>query len=231
MAPATQRCLTPWDTQQRRVYTGGGTAPTLSGADGGGGRNPAGLVYCAACWPEAARALMARGDGSPDIGGGPNIVAVGVHQNQAGDVQTSGAAYSLAANGNASGRNAPLVAHPAMPVPINDKATRYKGGGPTRNGDGAGNGMGIGEPGGPAPTLTGGDRHAVGFFDNARYVVRRFLPVECERLQGFPDGWTASGHNGAPISDTKRYTMLGNTVAVPCVAYVLMGIAEQLQTC
>ena len=41
-------CLNPWDTQQTRVFTPEGTAPTLAGADGGGGRNPAGLVLSAA---------------------------------------------------------------------------------------------------------------------------------------------------------------------------------------
>lgn len=45
--------------------------------------------------------------------------------------------------------------------PINDKATRYKGGGSTRNHDGSGNGLGIGADGDPSPTLTAGDRHAV----------------------------------------------------------------------
>ncbi len=46
-------------------------------------------------------------------------------------------------------------------VPINDKATRFNGGGTTRNNDGAGNGLGIGTNGDPCPTLTAGDRHAV----------------------------------------------------------------------
>ena len=40
-------CLNPWDTQQARVFTPEGTAPTLAGADGGGGRNPGGLVFAA----------------------------------------------------------------------------------------------------------------------------------------------------------------------------------------
>lgn len=47
------------------------------------------------------------------------------------------------------------------PIPIADKATRNKGGGDTRNDDGAGNGLGVGEPGAPAYTLTVADRHAV----------------------------------------------------------------------
>lgn len=46
-------------------------------------------------------------------------------------------------------------------IPINDKATRCTGGGPTRNRDGAGNGLGIGKDGDPSPTLTAGDRHGV----------------------------------------------------------------------
>jgi len=62
----------------------------------------------------------------------------------------------------------------------------------------------------------------------SNYIVRRLLPVECERLQGYPDGWTQYGHDGKEISDTRRYQMLGNSVAVPCVAYILLGIAEQM---
>lgn len=41
-------CLTPWDTQQARIFTENGIAPTVAGADGGGGRNPAGLLFCSA---------------------------------------------------------------------------------------------------------------------------------------------------------------------------------------
>lgn len=62
------------------------------------------------------------------------------------------------------------------------------------------------------------------------YMVRRLLPIECERLQGYPDDWTALDEQGKPISDTKRYQMLGNSVAVPCVAYILQSMAEQLRT-
>jgi len=60
------------------------------------------------------------------------------------------------------------------------------------------------------------------------YIVRRLTPTECERLQGYPDGWTAFDELGKPISDTKRYHMLGNSVAVPCVAYILQSMARQL---
>ena len=63
----------------------------------------------------------------------------------------------------------------------------------------------------------------------ASYIVRRLTPTECERLQGYPDDWTKFGHDGKLISDTRRYQMLGNSVATPCVAYILMGVAEQMR--
>lgn len=49
----------------------------------------------------------------------------------------------------------------ATAIPINDKATRWQGGGESRNHDGRGNGLGIGKEGDPSPTLTAGDRHGV----------------------------------------------------------------------
>jgi len=54
------------------------------------------------------------------------------------------------------------------------------------------------------------------------YGVRRLTPLECERLQGFPDGWTAV--NGR--SDSARYRMLGNAVPVPVVEWILRRIAN-----
>lgn len=54
-----------------------------------------------------------------------------------------------------------LTLEPVFCIPINDKATRWKGGGLSRNADGSGNGLGIGANGDPFPTLTAGDRHAV----------------------------------------------------------------------
>ncbi len=56
--------------------------------------------------------------------------------------------------------------------------------------------------------------------------VRRLTPTEAERLQGYPDGWTEAGADGRAISDTKRYQMLGNSIAVPCVAYIMQGIRD-----
>ncbi len=55
-------------------------------------------------------------------------------------------------------------------------------------------------------------------------LIRRLTPLECERLQGFPDGWT----DIPSASDAARYKALGNSVAIPCVDYVLHGIALAL---
>ena len=61
------------------------------------------------------------------------------------------------------------------------------------------------------------------------YIVRRLTPTECERLMGFPDGWTEYGHDGKLISDSRRYSMLGNSIATPCAAYIIQGILEQYE--
>jgi len=59
-----------------------------------------------------------------------------------------------------------------------------------------------------------------------RYAVRRLTPLSCERLQGFPDGWT----DIPGASDTARYKSLGNSVARPCVDFIMSRIAEVLRT-
>jgi DNA (cytosine-5)-methyltransferase 1 len=54
--------------------------------------------------------------------------------------------------------------------------------------------------------------------------VRRLTPVECERLQGFPDGHTAIAYRGKPAADGPRYRALGNSMAVPVVRWLLARI-------
>ena len=211
-------------------------------------------------------------------------------------------------------------------IPINDKATRWQGGGESRNHDGSGNGLGIGKEGDPSPTLTAGDRHGVVALDmthacdvirergeqaptlqarmgtggnqvpltygigngqaneasqtlntmhdaqavmcssvdfrnfrdggevngtlqakesggqslnlnntvRQNMVVRRLTPMECERLQGFPDHWTDIGewtdekgkkHKDA---DSPRYKALGNSVAMPFWDWMLRRMARYL---
>lgn len=56
-------------------------------------------------------------------------------------------------------------------------------------------------------------------------LIRRLTPLECERLQGFPDYWT----DIPGASDSARYKALGNSVAIPCVGHVLRGITYFLR--
>ena len=58
-----------------------------------------------------------------------------------------------------------------------------------------------------------------------KYVLRRLTPMECARLQGFPDWWT----DGADGSDSAIYKMWGNGIALPCAADVLGRIAKELE--
>ena len=67
-----------------------------------------------------------------------------------------------------------------------------------------------------------------------RWIVRRLTPTECERLQGYPDGWTDLGDwvdskgKAHKVADTPRYKALGNSIALPQWYYVLGGIADRL---
>ena len=56
-------------------------------------------------------------------------------------------------------------------------------------------------------------------------LIRRLTPLECERLQGFPDGWT----DIPGASDSARYKALGNSVAIPCVEFIMGRIAAALR--
>ena len=66
-----------------------------------------------------------------------------------------------------------------------------------------------------------------------RYIVRRLTPLECERLQGFPDFWTdigewtdSKGKLHKESSDSARYAALGNSIALPSWFYVLSKLSE-----
>ena len=83
---------------------------------------------------------------------------------------------------------------------------------------GGGNGLGVSDTG-IAYTLTTTDRHAV----SDGLQVRRLMPVECERLQGFPAGHTQIPWRGKPAADcpdTLRYKAIGNSMAVPVMRWI-----------
>lgn len=65
----------------------------------------------------------------------------------------------------------------------------------------------------------------------ASQTVRRLTPTECERLQGFPDGWTAEKWDWkknavVPQTDSARYKQMGNAVAVPVVDFLIRRLVE-----
>ena len=57
-------------------------------------------------------------------------------------------------------------------------------------------------------------------------AVRRLTPVECERLQGFPDNYTDIKPKNKPTPDGPRYKALGNSMAVPVMAWIGKRIQE-----
>lgn len=85
------------------------------------------------------------------------------------------------------------------------------------------NGRRFKENGEPAFTVTAQDRH--GLYDGVR--IRRLTPLECERLQGFPDQWTALDQDDNPISDTQRYKMAGNAVTTNVVQAVMTNLIKE----
>ena len=60
------------------------------------------------------------------------------------------------------------------------------------------------------------------------YIIRRLTPVECERLQGYPDNWTKYGADSSIIADTARYRAIGNSICVYCAERVYLGILDEL---
>ena len=67
---------------------------------------------------------------------------------------------------------------------------------------------------------TGGARVPYRFDEGEMVAVRRLTPTECERLQGFPDGWTDGQ------ADSHRYKQMGNAVAVPVVQWIINRIIK-----
>lgn len=73
-------------------------------------------------------------------------------------------------------------------------------------------------------TLNTIDRHAVAYpLGRIQYIARHLTPLECCRLQGFPDWW----EDGAEGSDSERYKMWGNGMALPNMLHVMRGIVRQ----
>jgi hypothetical protein len=225
IAQPEPRCLTPWDKQQTRIFTPDGPAPALVGADGGGGRRPGGLIL-SETHPAIAGTLCGSGAGTSRPAGNANETDLAI-------------AYCLQGS--------------MTPTPPS-KLGGDPGGRDYKNGP---QGKGVNEE--KAFSLTSADRHAVAAVDcrnisengetcgtlaskctggySLNYqnpirtgcVIRRLTPTECERLMSFDDGWTEFGYDGKPISDSKRYSLLGNSIVVNVIAYIMKNIADVLR--
>ena len=193
-------CLNPWDTQQNRVHTGEGVAPTLTGADGGGGRNPAGCVYAMQGYGDYAEAYATNTLRTAlDVTTCAPVAAI--------DCRNFRESKELPGTLQAKGSGG--YSHNYV-NPILQRTT------------------GTLTPGAHPGSYNGQDAHSDMLIPQS-HTVRRLTPLECERLQGLPDGWTEYGHDGKAISDSARYRAIGNGLAEPCARYVLEGIAEAIQ--
>ena len=86
------------------------------------------------------------------------------------------------------------------------------------------NGRRMKEDGEEMFTLTAQDKH--GIYDG--YRIRRLTPIECERLQGFPDNWTKYGKDNEPISDTQRYKCCGNAVTTNVITAIINEMFKEV---
>ena len=200
-----------------------------------------------------------NGDGFSDGGPMYTLNATGVHgvaqpvyemHGQDSRVRDLGETCStVTSKWETGGGNVPVT---TQPIPLN---TMTMQGRPSDDGR---MGSGIGEPGDPCPTLTKAHSHAVAqptivhgtqdpcvsdiAFAQGRnnggenvmvqaMAVRRLTPVECERLQGFGDNYTDIKSKNKPTPDGPRYKALGNSMAVPVMAWIGQRIEQVEAIC
>lgn len=153
--------------------------------------------------PEIARSLTARHDGSPCADRGPNIVAVPTWPADIAPTLDAGHANTQGIDDQHVNSGAGLF------VPTAFQSSQ--------------SGVRTGELHATLDSNNGSRRHNGVISQSA---VRRLTPRECERLQGFPDDWTAITIKGKPAADAPRYKALGNSMAVPVMRYILDRVKE-----
>lgn len=272
-------CLTPWDSQQKRVYSADADhAPTLSGSDGGGGRYPPayGVItisqtvgaLCADSHPGAYSGQDAyTGRLIPTCNHEAPIAAYGIRT-----ANTSSNGWGIqeeVTHTLDTAQGLAIAFHPTQdPISSTDGTTHAMGcgssqgqatvavavalrgseGGATAElGDEVGHALRASSGGGDkahvlAPvavrdisqTLTSNYGKQVDSSDTAlgpnvvfpAMQVRRLTPVECARLQGFPDHYLDITYRNKPAADGPKYRALGNSMAVP----VMRWIGERIQS-
>lgn len=118
------------------------------------------------------------------------------------------------------------------PLPVVHPFQGYRMRGAAKAGD-VGNFLGsFGKPTDPFPTLMAGGLTVFALWREGREaegVITWLTPTEGERAMGLPDGWTAFGHDGRPVSARARQKALGNSIALPCAEYIMAGVKEELE--
>jgi DNA (cytosine-5)-methyltransferase 1 len=193
--------LTAWDTQRARIHDASGTAPSLTASPTGGQRTPTVAL---------AGTLAASGAGTERPAGQGNeldfLIPTSTAHAQTYRIQRSDdydeddTASTLAARDYKSATDLVTVFTQNQREEVRDL-------------------------GGIAGALAAdAGAHQQNYVASAG--VRRLTPTECERLQGFPDGWTERDHEGGVISDSARYRMLGNAVCANVAEWIGKRIAE-----
>jgi DNA (cytosine-5)-methyltransferase 1 len=194
------------------AYTGHLIARTLradgfdASEDGTGRGTPLAVV------PHTLRGHSDYGEGKPclradggDCGGGSEAL-VSVHAIQAGATRENPSSEEICPTLSGSDAGATSDMRPVVAVSFHENQR-----GELTTNDTAGSlKVGGGKPGQGYPAIS------------VRSSVRRLTPRECERLQGFPDDWTAG------FSDSTRYKMLGNAVSVPVVEWIARRLHREM---
>ena len=219
---------TSWFIKGRRAqsiedyetWNEGGVVPTLNLGDNTGDTRATVLILI----EEGNPVIMRNREGCAGGGKGPmysersftlatsndQIVFYG---NRVDDIRIQGDVINtLQARMGTGGGNMPIVAYP---IDDGREVEKHQ------------NGTGIGEANAPAYTLDTRQHASVA----TSQTVRRLTPMECERLQGFPDEWTKFDAEGKEVTDGHRYKQMGNAVAVPVVSWIvnrLMGATNDM---
>ena len=233
--PAVGDCLTAWDCQSKRIFDTNGKSPTLQGGVGGGVNNPA--IFCMAT-------LAAAPSGANRT---PAVVAMDM--SHACDVirECGEQVPALQARMGTGGNQVPLTYQMngfgdfrAAEVASSCKQRDFKDSTDLVCAVDCRNFRESGEVNGTLQAKeSGGQSLNLNNTVRQNMVVRRLTPMECERLQGFPDGWTdirdwvKTDKRGREIkvkgsADSPRYKALGNSIALPFWDWMLRRMARYL---
>ena len=242
------KCLTPWDSQSKRIYDEKGSYPTLQAMSNGGGDQSAVFMEKKSVIPlrdEVTRNKASNGLGVGEVGGPcPTLTTADVHSVFYEAYQHHGYRESSTSGTLTADQNSTIRGDTPLVVRTDKKAFELNQHGGYRETDASGTLRAAGGDygGGSETIITESHRTKENTPSKPRsikdilkkavqrviYVIRRLTPVECERLQGYPDNWTKYGADGTEIADTARYRAIGNSICVFCAERVYLGILDAL---